>query len=252
MTLTMPFHHAILENEIPTQEVCSERIRQPCYPTSYTSQQRVCHGRQRFSLCLLLLFLLPNKSCGLGTLHPVAGEILQSDHQGAAFLANVAPFLFGRQERITVIMSTSASSTGWACRGIRGATTVTQNTREAILEATRELLMVIVRLNGIVAEDVGSAFLTTTSDLNAEFPAVAARQIGWHDVPLLCGHEMNVPNALPMCIRVMIMWNTAKRQDEVLHVYLREATSLRPDRSLEMPELIAQIQKEISQLPDND
>lgn len=148
-------------------------------------------------------------------------------------------------------MSTSASSTGWACRGIRGATTCSENTREAILDATRELLMVIVRLNEIVPEDIGSAFLTTTADLNAEFPAVGARQIGWHDVPLLCGHEMNVPNALPMCIRVMIMWNTPKRQDQVLHVYLREATALRPDRSLEMPELIAQIQKEISQRPND-
>ncbi|PJF44874.1 MAG: chorismate mutase [Phototrophicales bacterium] len=147
-------------------------------------------------------------------------------------------------------MSISTSSR-WACRGIRGATTCTENTRDAILEATRELLMVIIRLNGIVAEDVGSAFLTTTPDLNAEFPAVAARQIGWHDVPLLCAHEMNVPNSLPMCIRVMIMWNTTKRQDEIIHVYLREATALRPDRSLEMPEIIAQIQKEISQLSND-
>ncbi len=249
MTLTMPIHHAILENEIPTQEVCSEHICHPCDPTSYTPQQRVCHGWLRIFLCLLLL-LLPNKSHGLGTLHPVAGEYSQSDHQGAAFPKNVAPFLFGRQSERIAVMSTPSLPSAWACRGIRGATTCTENTREAILEATRELLMVIVRLNEIIPEEVGSAFLTTTADLNAEFPAVAARQIGWHDVPLLCAHEMNVPHSLPMCIRVMIMWNTAKRQDEVLHVYLREATSLRPDRSLEMPELIAQIQKEISQLPN--
>lgn len=149
-------------------------------------------------------------------------------------------------------MSTSEtsaqSSENGICRGIRGATTCIENSREAILDATRELLMVIIRLNGIAPEDVGSAFLTTTADLNAEYPAVAARQIGWRDVPLLCAHEMNVPHGLSMCIRVMVMWNTTKKQDEVVHVYLREATSLRPDRSLEMPELIAEIQKEISNL----
>jgi chorismate mutase len=135
------------------------------------------------------------------------------------------------------------------CRGIRGATTCAENTRESILDATRELLMAIIKLNGIRPEDVGSAFLTTTTDLNADYPAVGARQIGWHDVPLLCAHEMNVPHGLPRCIRVMVMWNTAKPQDEIVHVYLREAGNLRPDRSLEMPELIAEIQKELQTLP---
>lgn len=135
------------------------------------------------------------------------------------------------------------------CRGIRGATTCAANTRESILEATRELLMAIIKLNNIKPQDVGSAFLTTTTDLDAEYPAVGARQIGWHDVPLLCAHEMNVPHGLPMCIRVMVMWNTTKAQDEVVHVYLREAGALRPDRSLEMPELIKEIQKELQALP---
>lgn len=145
-----------------------------------------------------------------------------------------------------------ASEDSWSCRGIRGATTCTENTREAILSATRELLMAIVKLNNIDVETVGSAFLTTTNDLNADYPAVAARQIGWHDVPLLCAHEMNVAHGLPMCIRVMIMWNTNKSQDEVIHVYLRDAVKLRPDRSLAMPELIEEIKKEIANTPFED
>lgn len=145
-------------------------------------------------------------------------------------------------------MSSTTSEGNWICRGIRGATTCDANTRESILEATRELLMAIIKLNGIQADDVGSAFLTTTQDLNAEYPAVAARQIGWHDVPLLCAHEMNVPHGLPLCIRVMVMWNTDKKQDEVVHVYLREAGALRPERSLEMPELIEEIKKELATL----
>lgn len=147
-------------------------------------------------------------------------------------------------------MENQSSSEGQVvCRGIRGATTCAANTRESILDATRELLMAIIKLNGIQPADVGSAFLTTTADLNAEYPAVGARQLGWHDVPLLCAHEMNVPHGLPRCIRVMVMWNTTKRQDEVVHVYLREASNLRPDRSLEMPELIKEIQKELETLP---
>lgn len=145
-------------------------------------------------------------------------------------------------------METPSSEGNWVCRGIRGATTCEDNSRESILAATRELLMAIIKLNGIQPDDVGSAFLTTTYDLNAEYPAVAARQLGWHDVPLLCAHEMNVPHGLPMCIRVMIMWNTNKKQEDVVHVYLREAGLLRPDRSLAMPELIAEIQQELASL----
>ncbi|GAB4557995.1 MAG: chorismate mutase [Anaerolineae bacterium] len=116
------------------------------------------------------------------------------------------------------------------CRGVRGAITVEENTREAILEATRQLLALMVRLNQIDPDDVASVIFTTTQDLNAEFPALAARQLGWSEVPLLCTHEINVPGSLPRCIRILLHWNTTKSPQEITHVYLREAASLRPDR----------------------
>lgn len=137
---------------------------------------------------------------------------------------------------------------GWGkimCRGVRGAITCEANTREAILEATRELLMMMIKLNGIRPEDVASAIFTTTRDLNAEYPAVAARQLGWHDAALLCAHEMDVPNGLAQCIRILLMWNTTKRPNEIHHPYLKNARNLRPDRSVEMEELIAQIAREL-------
>jgi chorismate mutase len=115
------------------------------------------------------------------------------------------------------------------CRGVRGATTVDHNEREEILVATRQLLGYMIRINGIEARDVASALFTTTADIDAEFPALAARQLGWLDVPLLCGHEMTVPGSLPLCIRVMLHWNTTKSQQEIEHVYVREAKRLRPD-----------------------
>ena len=98
------------------------------------------------------------------------------------------------------------------CRGVRGATTADENSRDAILTATRQLLALVIRTNGIRSEDVASAVFTTTTDLDAEFPALAARQLGWLDVPLMCGHEISVPGSLPRCIRVLIHWNTEKRQ----------------------------------------
>ena len=94
------------------------------------------------------------------------------------------------------------------CRGVRGATTAESNDREAILEATRQLLALMVRHNSIDRHDLASAFFTVTRDLDAEFPALAARQIGWSDVPLLCGYEMAVPGSLGRCIRVLLHWNT--------------------------------------------
>ena len=90
------------------------------------------------------------------------------------------------------------------CRGVRGATTADENSREAILTATRQLLALLIRTNGIRSEDVASAIFTTTAELDAEFPALAARQLGWLDVPLMCGHEISVPGSLPRCIRVQI------------------------------------------------
>lgn len=116
------------------------------------------------------------------------------------------------------------------CRGIRGATTVSSNDRDEILEATRELLTMMVRVNEIEIDDIASVYLTTTEDLDATYPAFAARQMGWFDLALLCGHEMVVPDGLPLCIRVMIHWNTSKIPAEIGHVYLRNAKSLRADR----------------------
>ncbi|HEX6963397.1 MAG TPA: chorismate mutase [Lacipirellula sp.] len=117
------------------------------------------------------------------------------------------------------------------CRGVRGATTIAANTREEILTGTRQLLALMIRANGIEPQDVASVLFSTTTDIDAEFPALAARQLGWLDVPLLCSHEMAVPGSLPMCIRVMIHWNTSKPQNEIEHIYVRDAKRLRPDLS---------------------
>lgn len=115
------------------------------------------------------------------------------------------------------------------CRGVRGATTVDANDREDILTATRQLLALMIRRNGIDKEDVASAIFTTTADLDAEFPALAARQLGWLEVPLLCTHEISVPGGLPMCIRVLVHWNTDRAQSDIHHIYIRDAVRLRPD-----------------------
>ncbi len=117
------------------------------------------------------------------------------------------------------------------CRGVRGATTADGNTPEEILQATRQLLALMVRQNGIRAEDVASAFFTTTPDLDAEFPALAARQLGWFDTALMCHHELDVPGSLRHCIRIMLHWNTDKPAAQIVHIYIKEAANLRPDRS---------------------
>lgn len=119
---------------------------------------------------------------------------------------------------------------GMSVRGIRGATTVEVNEPEPILEATAELLAELMRANGLQVDDVASAFFTTTRDLNAEFPAVAARRMGWQDAALLCGHEMDVPGSLPMCLRILLHVNTDQEPRELVHVYLRGAKILRTDR----------------------
>ncbi len=119
------------------------------------------------------------------------------------------------------------------CRGVRGATTVEANTKEAVLEATRELLQRMILANGIRQEDVACVIFSTTRDVNATFPALALRQMGWHDAALLCTHEMEVPGALPRCIRVLIQWNTTRKQHEIRHIYIRGARHLRPDRAIE-------------------
>lgn len=114
-------------------------------------------------------------------------------------------------------------------RGIRGAVQVEANTPEAILNAARRLITEMVRANGVEADDVAAVIFTCTSDLNATFPAEAARALGWDRVPLLCSREMEVPGSLPRVLRVLMLVNTTLAQDEVVHVYLGEAERLRPD-----------------------
>ena len=115
-------------------------------------------------------------------------------------------------------------------RGIRGATTVTADEPDLILQATRELLEEILAENeGMRPEDVASALFTVTDDLASTFPAQGARQMGWGLVPMLCAREIPVPGSLPRVIRVLVHWNTELAQDQITHVYLREAVKLRPD-----------------------
>jgi chorismate mutase len=115
------------------------------------------------------------------------------------------------------------------------------------LEATRQVLALMIRLNGIQKEDVASALFSTTPDLNAEFPALAARQLGWLDVALMCNHELDVPGSLRRCIRVLVHWNTEKRSDELIHVYVKNAAQLRPDLSSVPPVDWAELEQWIAE-----
>ena len=118
-------------------------------------------------------------------------------------------------------------------RGIRGATTATGNEAGAIVEATSELLEELVSRNDIRTEEIAFAYFTTTRDLDAEFPALAARRLGWLDVPLLCGHDMEVqqpnPRGVSLCIRIVILYNTDRAQSEMRHAYLRGAEAIKQD-----------------------
>ncbi|HJT55413.1 MAG TPA: chorismate mutase [Ktedonobacteraceae bacterium] len=114
------------------------------------------------------------------------------------------------------------------CRGIRGATTVERNEREEILNATTELLQLMVRQNDLQVEDIASAIFTVTEDLDAEFPAAAARQLGWDEVALMCMREIPVSNSLEKCIRVLLHINTTRSASEICHVYLDGAVILQP------------------------
>ena len=118
-------------------------------------------------------------------------------------------------------------------RGIRGATTTEVNTGEAITEATQELLVELTRLNDLDKDEICFAYFTTTHDLTAEFPAYAARRLGWLEVPLLCGHDMDVklpnPRGVPMCIRILLLYNTAKPQSAMRFAYLRGASAIKAD-----------------------
>jgi len=105
---------------------------------------------------------------------------------------------------------------------------VSGNDRDSILTAAKNLLTEMTRVNKVEVKDIAAIFFTTTPDLNAEFPAAATRELGWpSNLALLCGHEMNVPNALPRCLRILMLVNTKKQPDEIIHVYLGEARKLK-------------------------
>lgn len=114
------------------------------------------------------------------------------------------------------------------CRGIRGATTVDYNDREEILAATTELLQLLTARNDLHPDNIASVVFTTTDDLDAEFPAVAARSLGWLETALMCAREIPVPGSLRKCIRVLIHVNTTRSAAEIQHVYLKDAVNLRP------------------------
>ena len=121
------------------------------------------------------------------------------------------------------------------CRGIRGAITVSANSKKSILVATKKLLLTMAETNKIKADDIGAILFTTTPDLNAEFPAAATRELGWPpNLALLCGHEMSVPDALPRCLRVLMLVNTEMASGEIAHVYLGDAKNLKdkPSRGI--------------------
>jgi len=123
-----------------------------------------------------------------------------------------------------------------AIRGVRGATIVDRDDRDAILSATRELLQALQVANeDMTSEDLASIIFTVTPDLRSAYPAQAAREIGWDHVPLLCAQEIPVPEGVSHCIRVLLHWNTDLPQDQVRHVYLGDAVQLRPDLSYQNP-----------------
>ncbi len=115
-------------------------------------------------------------------------------------------------------------------RGIRGATTIESDCEQEILTSTSDLLLKIVEANRCQPSEICSVFITVTHDVTATFPARAIRQLaGWDLVPLMCSLEIPVDNSLPRCIRLMVLLNTDKAQDEIKHIYLKQAQSLRPD-----------------------
>ncbi|HMD88877.1 MAG TPA: chorismate mutase [Anaerolineaceae bacterium] len=115
-------------------------------------------------------------------------------------------------------------------RGVRGAITVEDDRSESVLSATKELLLAILKANpGLNTEDLASAWFTVTDDIRSVYPAQAAREIGWGSVPLMCAQEIPVSGSLPLCIRILLSWNTALAQESIQHVYLGAAASLRPD-----------------------
>jgi len=131
---------------------------------------------------------------------------------------------------ITIKRNCSTSAMTKILRGLRGATTATANTSDAILEATEELLAALQKANSFEPADVESAIFTSSPDLTAEYPARAARRLGWTGVPLLGAAEVPVPGGVPRCIRILLHFYTTKPQRSLKHMYLRDAATLRPDR----------------------
>jgi chorismate mutase len=116
-----------------------------------------------------------------------------------------------------------------SCRAVRGAITVKENSEEEISLATVELLRSIIGANAIVVDDIVSVLFTVTKDINAQFPATAARRLGWKYVPMLCSYEIDVKKSMKKCIRVLLTFNSNKKQEEIHHQYLRDAEKLRAD-----------------------
>ncbi len=120
-------------------------------------------------------------------------------------------------------------------RGIRGAINIASNTKEEILSKSRELLEAILKANRIEADDIACAIFTLTPDLNADFPAYAARQLGWRDVPLMCARELDVPEAMEKVIRVLLLVNSDTPSSNIKHQYLGDTPKLRPDLAQKGP-----------------
>ncbi|WP_040228404.1 chorismate mutase [Bhargavaea cecembensis] len=122
-------------------------------------------------------------------------------------------------------------------RGVRGATSICEDGQQHVLEETAGLVKEMAEQNGLRPEEIVSVLISTTTDITSAFPAKAVRSMpGWEYVPVMCTHEMDVPGAMPLCIRVLMHANTEKAQKEICHVYRNEAVRLRPDlagRSLE-------------------
>ena len=120
-------------------------------------------------------------------------------------------------------------------RGIRGAINIATNTKEEILSKSRELLEAIVRANKVKPKDIACAIFTLSPDLNADFPAYAARQLGWRDVPLMCARELDVPGAMEKVIRVLLLVNSRTPISKIRHQYLGDTPQLRPDLAQKGP-----------------
>lgn len=115
-------------------------------------------------------------------------------------------------------------------RGLRGATTIERDDEQNVLSATEALVREMAQANNVLPEDIISVLISTTSDIQSTFPAKAVRTIeGWKYVPVMCTHEMNVPGAMPLCIRILLHANCTIPQKNIIHIYQNDAVKLRPD-----------------------